>query len=40
MTNSLMLRKPDVFKVGVSGGPVVDWKWYEIIRNLNKSYEN
>jgi dipeptidyl-peptidase 4 len=29
MTNSLMLRKPDTFKVGVAGGPVVDWKWYE-----------
>ena len=29
MTNSLMLRKPDAFKVGVAGGPVVDWKWYE-----------
>lgn len=31
MTNSLMLRKPDAFKVGVAGGPVVDWKWYEIM---------
>lgn len=29
MTNSLMLRKPNAFKVGVAGGPVVDWKWYE-----------
>lgn len=29
MTTSLMLRHPDTFKVGVAGGPVVDWKWYE-----------
>lgn len=29
MTTSLMLRKPDVFKVGIAGGPVTDWKFYE-----------
>ena len=29
MTTSLMLRKADTFKVGVAGGPVIDWKWYE-----------
>jgi len=29
MTISLMLRTPDVFKVGVAGGPVTDWKFYE-----------
>lgn len=31
MTTSLMLRHPDVFKVGVAGGPVIDWKWYEVM---------
>ena len=31
MTTSLMLRKPDVFKVGIAGGPVTDWKYYEIM---------
>lgn len=31
MTTSLMLRTPDVFKVGVAGGPVTDWKFYEIM---------
>jgi dipeptidyl-peptidase-4 len=31
MTTSLMLRNPDVFKVGVAGGPVTDWKYYEIM---------
>jgi dipeptidyl-peptidase-4 len=31
MTTSLMLRHPEVFKVGVAGGPVIDWKMYEIM---------
>lgn len=31
MTTSLMLRKADTFKVGVAGGPVIDWKWYEVM---------
>ena len=31
MTISLMVNHPDVFKVGVAGGPVIDWKWYEIM---------
>ena len=31
MTTSLMTNYPDVFKVGVAGGPVIDWKWYEVM---------
>lgn len=31
ITTSLMLRHPEVFKVGVAGGPVIDWKMYEIM---------
>ncbi len=31
MTTSLMLKKPDLFKVGVAGGPVIDWRLYEIM---------
>ena len=31
MTISLMTNYPNVFKVGVAGGPVIDWKWYEVM---------
>jgi dipeptidyl-peptidase 4 len=31
MTTSFMLRNPGVFKVGVAGGPVMDWSKYEIM---------
>ncbi len=31
MTVSMMLKKADVFKVGVAGGPVIDWKFYEVM---------
>jgi dipeptidyl-peptidase-4 len=31
MTISMMLKHPDDFKVGVSGGPVCDWKYYEVM---------
>ena len=31
MTISLMTHYPETFKVGVAGGPVIDWKWYEIM---------
>jgi len=31
MTTSLMLRQPGVFKVGVAGGPVINWMMYEVM---------
>ena len=31
MTNSLMLRHPGVFTTAVAGGPVTDWKFYEVM---------
>lgn len=31
MTTSLMTRKPGTFQVGVAGGPVIDWEYYEIM---------
>ena len=31
MTTSLITNYPDVFKVGVAGGPVIDWKYYEVM---------
>ncbi len=31
MTISLMLNHSDVFKVAVAGGPVCDWKYYEVM---------
>ena len=31
MTISLMLRQPGVFTTGVAGGPVTDWKFYEVM---------
>ncbi len=31
MTINLMCSYPDVFKVAVAGGPVIDWKWYEVM---------
>ena len=43
MTTSLMLRNADVFQVGVAGGPVTDWKYYETMygeRYMDKPEEN
>ncbi|MCC8155629.1 MAG: S9 family peptidase [Tannerellaceae bacterium] len=43
MTTNLMLTYPDVFKVGVAGGPVIDWNWYEIMygeRYMNHPKDN
>ena len=31
MTTNLMLTYNDVFKVGVAGGPVIDWQFYEVM---------
>jgi dipeptidyl-peptidase 4 len=31
MTTSLMVNYPEIFKVGVAGGPVIDWKYYEVM---------
>ena len=31
MTTGLLLRYPDLYKVGVAGGPVIDWKYYEVM---------
>ena len=31
MTISLMTNHADIYKVGVAGGPVIDWKWYEVM---------
>ena len=43
MTTSLMLRHPGVFNVGACGGPVTDWKYYEIMygeRYMDTPQEN
>lgn len=31
MTLGLTLRNPGTFKVSTAGGPVIDWKWYEVM---------
>lgn len=43
MTTSLMLLHPDKFKVGVAGGPVIDWGLYEVMygeRYMDTPQEN
>lgn len=43
MTTSFMLRHPEAFKVGVAGGPVIDWSMYEIMygeRYMDSPQEN
>ncbi|MBM3164083.1 MAG: DPP IV N-terminal domain-containing protein [Bacteroidetes bacterium] len=43
MTTSLMLRHPGVFNAGVAGGPVTDWKYYEVMygeRYMDRPDEN
>lgn len=31
MTGTMMMRAPGVFTTGVAGGPVTDWKYYEVM---------
>ncbi|PHR37194.1 MAG: peptidase S9 [Fluviicola sp.] len=43
MTTSLMLREAGTFNVGVAGGPVTDWKYYEAMygeRYMDRPEEN
>ena len=43
MTTSLMLRNPSVFTTAVAGGPVTDWKYYEVMygeRYMDMPQEN
>lgn len=43
MTTSLMLRQAGTFNVGVAGGPVTDWKYYEVMygeRYMDQPEEN
>jgi dipeptidyl-peptidase-4 len=43
MTTSLMLRNPGMFTTAVAGGPVIDWKYYEVMygeRYMDTPQEN
>jgi dipeptidyl-peptidase-4 len=43
MTTSLMLRHPGIFKAAVAGGPVIDWRMYEVMyteRYMDTPQEN
>lgn len=43
MTTSLMVYHPEVFNAAVAGGPVIDWKYYEIMygeRYMDTPQEN
>lgn len=43
MTIMMMQKYPGVFKAGVAGGPVVDWKYYEVMygeRYMNTPEDN
>ncbi len=43
MTTSLMLKHPGVFACAVAGGPVMDWKMYEVMyteRYMDRPQEN
>ena len=43
MTTNLILTYPEIFKVGVAGGPVIDWSNYEIMygeRYMDRPQDN
>lgn len=43
MTISMLCRQPEAFKAGVAGGPVIDWKMYEVMyteRYMDSPEEN
>ncbi|MCK5822547.1 MAG: DPP IV N-terminal domain-containing protein [Bacteroidales bacterium] len=43
LSTSLIINHPDVFKVAVAGGPVIDWKFYEVMygeRYMDTPQEN
>jgi dipeptidyl-peptidase-4 len=43
LTTTLMTRSPGTFKVGVGGGPVIDWRLYEVMyteRYMDTPQEN
>jgi dipeptidyl-peptidase-4 len=43
MTTTMMTRSPGTFKVGVGGGPVIDWRMYEVMyteRYMDTPQEN
>lgn len=43
MTITMKLAHPEVFKVACAGGPVIDWKWYEVMygeRYMDTPMEN
>ncbi|MEI8060085.1 MAG: prolyl oligopeptidase family serine peptidase, partial [Ferruginibacter sp.] len=43
MTTDFVLNHPGVFKAAVAGGPVMDWKYYEVMygeRYMDTPYEN
>ncbi len=43
MTNLLMTKQPNTFTTGVAGGPVTDWKYYEVMygeRYMDTPQEN
>ena len=43
MTTTMMLKSPGTYKVAVAGGPVIDWKYYEIMyteRYMDTPQEN